>query len=60
MGRYLDIIEVSQKQAYIFSSNHLKDNVLNSATIAYITSSEYFTEVVKDEKMYSESKNMVY
>ena len=44
MDRYLDIVEVSQKQAYIFSSNHLKDNVLNSATIAYITSSEYFTE----------------
>lgn len=60
MDRYLDIVEVSQKQAYIFSSNHLKDNVLNSATIAYITSSEYFTEVVKDENLYSESKNMVF
>ena len=46
--RYLTILEVSQKQAYIFQSNELRSNVLNSADIAWITSGEYlfFTESV--------------
>ena len=32
MSHFLTILEVSQKQAYIFSSNMLKDNVVNSAS----------------------------
>lgn len=40
--KYLMILEVSQKQAYIFSSNKLKDNVRNSGIIEYVTSNEYF------------------
>lgn len=30
MERYLVMLEVSQKQAYIFGSNKLKDNIRNS------------------------------
>ena len=38
----LSILEVSQKQAYIFKSNKLQNNIINSAVIAHVTSSEYF------------------
>ena len=38
MERYLVMLEVSQKQAYIFGSNKLKDNIRNSAIIAWIMS----------------------
>ncbi|MCD7862200.1 MAG: hypothetical protein LUG61_01485 [Lachnospiraceae bacterium] len=44
MGSNLVITEVSQKQAYIFSSNRLRDNITNSAVIAYVTSSRYFKD----------------
>lgn len=40
--RFLTILEVSQKQAYIFSSNKLKDNVTNSAVIAWVMDGDYF------------------
>lgn len=58
--KWLDIIEVSQKQAYIFGSNKLQDNVINSMRIAYVTRDEksdepkeyirnnFFTSVVKE------------
>lgn len=59
MGRYLAILEVSQKQAFIFSSNKLKDNIRNSAIIEKVLSSEYIRETLKDEG-YSDSENMVY
>lgn len=54
----LDIIEVSQKQAYIFSSNRLRDNVERSAQIAKVTSSDFFSSVCGNE--YDESRNLVY
>ncbi len=54
----LDIIEVSQKQAYIFASNKLKDNIERSEQIAWVTSSGYFKQICKEE--YDESKNLVY
>ena len=38
----LSILEVSQKQAYIFKSNKLQNNIINSSVIAHVTSSEYF------------------
>lgn len=41
MSHFLTILEVSQKQAYIFSSNMLKDNVVNSAVIAWIMSKSF-------------------
>lgn len=61
MYRYLDILEVSQKQAYVYASNHLKDNVLNSATIAYITSPAFFEWLVKNKgAAYRKDRNLVY
>ena len=38
MEHILTMLEVSQKQSYIFSSNKLKDNITNSAVIAWIMS----------------------
>lgn len=58
MAHFLTILEVSQKQAYIFSSNMLKDNVVNSAVIAWIMSPEYFSEVIGDS--FDKKKNVVY
>lgn len=58
--RYITMLEVSQKQAYIFASNKLKDNVINSATIAWIMSPEYFEEVVSDPTLFSKDANLVY
>lgn len=43
--RYLTMLEVSQKQAYIFSSNKLKDNIVNSSVIAWIMDPEYFESI---------------
>ena len=40
--RYLMILEVSQKQAYIFESTKLKDNVERSEEICQVTDPEYF------------------
>ena len=42
MQRILAILEVSQKQAYIFSSKQLKDNAARSAEIGYVTSDAFF------------------
>ena len=62
MALYLSILEVSQKQAYIFGSNRLSDNYYRSALIAWITSPEYFKKVLKDEgkSFFSEADNLVY
>ena len=56
--RYLVILEVSQKQAYIFSSNKLKDNIINSACIVKVTDSSYFAEKCAD--LYVKEDNYVY
>lgn len=58
--RVLAILEVSQKQSYIFSSNKLRDNVTNSAVIAWIMSEEYFEETVHNPEIFSRDKNFVY
>lgn len=42
-------LEVSQKQAYIFGSNQLKENVRRSELIDYITGGSYFKEQLKGE-----------
>lgn len=61
MDRYLMILEVSQKQAYIFGSNVLKDNVRNSAMIAYVTGKDFFNSLAAgNQSVYSEENNLVY
>ena len=52
--RYLVIAEVSQKQAYIFGSNKLRDNIANSETIARITSGEYLSNFSDNLQIVSE------
>lgn len=44
MGKHLVIVEVSQKQAYIFGSRKLRDNLRRSEEIRYVTSPEFFAE----------------
>ena len=56
----LAILEVSQKQAFIFSSNKLQDNVINSAIIAWVTQPKFFEEVIADRSIYSEEINFAY
>ena len=59
MAHFLTILEVSQKQAYIFSSNSLKDNVTNSAVIAWVMSPKYFSDTVNQKEIFDEEKNIV-
>ncbi len=53
----LTILEVSQKQNYIFSSNVLRENAERSADIAYVTSPEFFEELCGD--LYRTEENLV-
>lgn len=55
----LTILEVSQKQAYIFESNKLADNITNSAVIAHILGPEYLAKKLADCP-YSNKENLVY
>lgn len=59
MSRFLTMLEVSQKQAYIFASNKLQDNVVNSAVIAEILSPEYIERQL-GHIGYTDEANMVY
>lgn len=59
MSRFLTILEISQKQAFIFASNKLKDNVRNSAIIESVLSANYLMDALKSEG-YSNEENMVY
>ena len=59
--RHLMILEVSQKQAYIFSSTKLKDNIEHSENICQVTDPEYFLAVAEREGIsFSEKENLVY
>ncbi len=58
MKRLLTILEVSQKQAYIFGSNKVADNIVNSAIIAKCLSPKFIKETLSDK--YDENRNMVY
>lgn len=58
--RYLTILEVSQKQAYIFQSNELKKNILNSAVIAWIMDQDYLEETAGDKSVFDKEKHLVY
>lgn len=53
------MLEVSQKQAYIFGSNKLSDNITNSAVIAYVLGKDYFRKVLEGYP-YSEKETLVY
>lgn len=56
-SRWLTIVEVSQKQNYIFRSKKLKNNIIASDVIAYLTSPQFFEETAGD--LYTE-ENLVY
>lgn len=58
MGCYFTIMEVSQKQSYIFESDELKDNITASDLIFYITSSEFLEQEFSG--LYKSSENLVY
>lgn len=59
MGRFLTVLEVSQKQAYIFRSNKMKENIERSAVIDRVTSSDYFKSIIQDDAVFQDS-NVVY
>lgn len=58
MKRILVMLEISQKQAYIFASKELKENASRSADIAYITGTGFFKEAAGP--FYNETSNLVY
>lgn len=61
MQKQLMILEVSQKQAYIFKSKKLKENIANSDIIVEVTGDEYFSKCIKKSGLnYDKTKNMVY
>lgn len=59
--RYLMILEVSQKQAYIFASTKLKDNIANSEAICKVTDPQYFLKLAESGVVqFNEKENLVY
>lgn len=56
--KYLVILEISQKQAYIFQYKRLVNNIFASDLIEYVTSSGYFEKEAGE--YYNNKKNMVY
>lgn len=58
MQRQLAILEVSQKQAYIFASRALKENMQRSADIARVTGSDFFEETCPRD--FDRRVNLVY
>lgn len=58
MSKHLLILEVSQKQAYIFGSRKLRDNLRRSDQIRYVTTPEFFAKCCGSD--FSESENKVY
>ena len=58
MTKTLVITEVSSKQAYIFSSNKLRENIRRSEEIAYVTGNRAPVELAG--AYYSEPENFVY
>lgn len=57
MECYFTILEVSQKQSYIFSDNELKNNIISSDLIFFITSSEFLEGF---DGLYQRTENLVY
>lgn len=57
MGRILVIVEVSQKQAYIFGGRKLLTNLRRSKEIEYVTGEKFFTDCWNT---FDVKKNLVY
>lgn len=58
MSKVLTILEVSQKQAYIFASKKLRENADRSGDISYVTSGAFFARAAG--ALYREEENLVY
>ena len=58
MQRVLMILEVSQKQNYIFASKILKENMQRSENISHVTSRSYFSQVCPGD--FDPDVNLVY
>lgn len=58
MKRHLLILEISQKQAYIFGSRRLKDNLIRSEEIRYVTSPEFIAGCCP--AVFTKEGNLVY
>ena len=59
--RQLMILEVSQKQAYIFASTRLRDNIANSEAICQVTDPGYFKLAAEAEgKDFDVERRLVY
>ena len=58
MKNYLLITEVSQKQAYIFRSKKLKNNIIASDIIRYVTDPQFYETVAGE--LYDTKENLVY
>lgn len=59
--KQLMILEVSQKQAYIFESTKLKENVKHSEEICWVTDPEYFKLVAEKSGLaFDKDENLVY
>lgn len=57
-NKVLEILEVSQKQAYIFRSKKLKNNVAASEIIRYVTEPDCFRAA--GGELFNEEENLVY
>lgn len=58
MVKYIMILEVSQKQTYIFAAKKLKENATRSQDINTVTSSRFFARMAGE--LYQEWNNLVY
>lgn len=58
LSKVLTILEVSQKQAYIFASKKLRENADRSGDISYVTSGAFFARAAGE--LYREEENLVY
>lgn len=58
--RVLMVLEVSGKQAFIFRSNLLSENALNSALIERVTTCEFLKKSGGKEVPFKEERNLVY
>lgn len=58
MSRTLMILEVSQKQSYIFASKKLRENAARSWEISHVTGDTFFRETARD--LYRTEDNLVY
>ena len=58
--KYLMILEVSQKQNYIFGVKSLRDKVIRSPKVQEATENNFLEKLVNDGTLYSNENNLVY